>query len=96
VQLKKALKPLESVDLAVVDVSQLTYLDSTILGGLVGLRKAMALNGKAGLVHIIGASSHIRRLFEVTGLATIFDLDGNVPQISFQSTDIFKGSRGPA
>jgi anti-sigma B factor antagonist len=61
----------------VVDLTEVDFIDSTGLGVLVGARKRMVeADGELGLVV---TSDRIRRLFDLTGLATIFTLHDALP-----------------
>ncbi len=56
----------------VMDLSQVRFIDSVALGGLVLLlRRIKQSDGRFGLV---GVSGHCLRLLEVTGLRKVFDL----------------------
>jgi anti-sigma B factor antagonist len=55
----------------VVDLSDVDFMDSTGLGVLVGIRKRLsALGGALAIV----SPAQIRRIFEIAGLATRFDI----------------------
>jgi anti-sigma B factor antagonist len=60
----------------VIDLSELTYMDSTGLGVLVGVRKQ--LHGGAELALCVPAKQ--RRLFELTGLDACFDSFGTLEE----------------
>lgn len=53
-----------------VDLSQLTYIDSTNLGVLIGALKRARERG--GDLAIVSPSPRVTRIFEITGLGTIF------------------------
>lgn len=55
----------------IADLSQVSFVDSTGLGALVGAARRAAAHG--GSLHVVGARPQIRQLFRVTGL------DGQVP-----------------
>lgn len=73
---KKALSALfDSVDRTahvVLDLSDVTYMDSTILGCLVHLRKRLAEHG--GDLRLFGVNPNILRLLTVAGLDRVFDI----------------------
>lgn len=54
----------------VLDCHELNYIDSTGLGVLVAVFKN---NGKN--VKIIGLKQHLYRIFELTGLTAVFDIE---------------------
>ena len=73
-QLKEAVYPLanqEQVDM-VINLSEVSFMDSTGLGIVVGLFKVVkSHNGK---FIIIGLSNRLKRLFAITGLAEIIQI----------------------
>jgi anti-sigma B factor antagonist len=76
-KLRESLFPLseqEQVSM-IVDLTDVSYMDSTGLGVFVGLFKSIkAHNGKFKLV---GLSERLHRLFDITGLADIIDINSN-------------------
>jgi anti-sigma B factor antagonist len=50
----------------IVDLSQVSFVDSIGLGALVGAAKRAAAHG--GTLHVVGARPPVRQLFRVTGL----------------------------
>lgn len=58
---------------AELDLSEVGYMDSTGLGVFVGFYKAVKANG--GHVKIIGVNKRLKRLFEITGLDEIMDIE---------------------
>ncbi|CAH0347184.1 anti-sigma factor antagonist [Bacillus sp. CECT 9360] len=73
-KLRETLFPLseqENISM-VVNLAEVSYMDSTGLGVFVGLFKSVrAHNGEFKLV---GLSERLRRLFDITGLADIIDI----------------------
>jgi anti-anti-sigma factor len=57
----------------VLDLSRVSYLDSSGLGMLVLLRKRLARCGMA--VTLVDVQPHVRRIFDVTGLDRGFDFE---------------------
>ena len=55
-----------------LDLSQLSYMDSTGLGIFVGTLKALDKNDKE--LYVIGASERIERLFDITGLKDLMNI----------------------
>jgi len=78
------------IDVAVIDFSDASYLDSSGLSCLAQLKKRMQDNGTAAIVRIAGANGSLRRVFHICGLDRAFELydsvaeaqDGKLPQIS--------------
>lgn len=73
--LKERLASVECVQgmQAELDLSEVAYMDSTGLGVFVGFYKAVKANG--GHVKITGVNSRLKRLFEITGLSDIMDIE---------------------
>ncbi|MFK4998573.1 anti-sigma factor antagonist [Bacillus sp. N9] len=60
----------------VVDLSGVIYMDSTGLGVFVGLFKA--LKSHEGELLLTGMSDRLKRLFDITGLADVMDINTGV------------------
>ena len=58
---------------AELDLSEVSYMDSTGLGVFVGFYKAVKANG--GHVKITGLNKRLSRLFEITGLNEVMDIE---------------------
>lgn len=73
--LKERLAPMQEVEglQAVIDLSNVDYIDSTGLGVFVGFYKALKQNG--GHVKITGVNARLKRLFDITGLGEIMDIE---------------------
>lgn len=77
-QLREKLFPMsekEGVNM-VVDLSEVNYMDSTGLGVFVGVFKNVRANN--GEFKIVGVSDRLQRLFEITGLADIIDINSQI------------------
>ncbi|MGN1401907.1 MAG: anti-sigma factor antagonist [Bacillus sp. (in: firmicutes)] len=61
----------EAVDF-IIDLSDVSYMDSTGLGVFVGLFKNVRANERD--FKIVGLSDRLKRLFEITGLADIIHI----------------------
>jgi len=57
----------------VVDLSDVTFVDSMMLGALLGALKRM--DGGSGRFRVVVSSRELRRLFEITLLDRVFSLD---------------------
>ena len=57
----------------VIDLAALDFIDSTALGVLVGALRQARLHG--GDVRLTGVTSVARRVFDVTGLSQVFNVD---------------------
>ena len=56
----------------VINLSDVTYMDSTGLGVFVGIYKNICSNN--GKLQLLGLSKRLMRLFEITGLTNIMDI----------------------
>lgn len=77
-KLREAIFPLsekENVKME-VDLSDVSYMDSTGLGVIVGVFKSVRSHN--GEFRLIGLSERLKRLFEITGLADIIDINSQV------------------
>jgi len=77
-KLREELFPLtekEGVEM-VVNLSEVSYMDSTGLGVFVGVFKNVRANN--GKFQIVGLSDRLKRLFEITGLADIIDINSGI------------------
>ncbi|MFN2527092.1 MAG: STAS domain-containing protein [Candidatus Baltobacteraceae bacterium] len=66
------LRLLTDAQAPLVDLSTVTYLDSTVLGALIGLNKAVAVRGKR--LSVLVGSDRILKIFSMTKLNQIFDI----------------------
>ncbi|CAM4072185.1 STAS domain-containing protein [Lederbergia lenta] len=60
----------------IVDLSEVSYMDSTGLGVFVGLFKALKAN--EGHLQFTGMTDRLKRLFDITGLADVMDINTEV------------------
>ncbi|HEY4553578.1 MAG TPA: anti-sigma factor antagonist [Bacillaceae bacterium] len=60
----------------IVDMSEVTYMDSTGLGVFVGLFKQLRAN--EGNLMLVGLTERMKRLFDITGLADVMDINTEV------------------
>jgi anti-sigma B factor antagonist len=65
----------ESADYVIIDMSDTTYIDSSALHCLVHLKKRLMARGE-GAIHLLGVRPNIRKLFTVTGLDALFEING--------------------
>lgn len=61
---------------AELDLSGVDYMDSTGLGVFVAFYKS--INAKGGHLKLTGLSSRLKRLFDITGLGDIMDIEAAV------------------
>ncbi|MDE3840717.1 anti-anti sigma factor [Bacillus methanolicus] len=60
----------------IVDLSEVSYMDSTGLGVFVGVFKKVRSNN--GKFQLIGLSGRLKRLFKITGLADIIEINSKI------------------
>lgn len=74
-ELEEVLTPIkqEGTHDVYVNLTNVSYMDSTGLGLFVGTLKALNQNDKE--LYIIGASERISRLFEITGLSDLMHVN---------------------
>ncbi|TKC13510.1 anti-sigma factor antagonist [Robertmurraya kyonggiensis] len=77
-ELREILFPLSKKDEVqmVVDLTDVDYMDSTGLGVFVGIFKN--IRAKSGELRLVGLSNRLKRLFEITGLADIMDINSPI------------------
>lgn len=73
-RLEKTLESGERADLAIIDLRDVPYLDSTALTRFIRLRERMLANGRDGNVRLLNVSANVYRIFTVTGLSAVFEL----------------------
>ncbi|WP_160724154.1 anti-sigma factor antagonist [Bacillus sp. USDA818B3_A] len=74
--LREELLPLaEGKNTMIINLKDVSYLDSTGLGVFVGLFKKLKENG--GELRLIELSDRLKRLFEITGLGNIMNISVN-------------------
>jgi len=67
-------KQLSKEDSVVIDLSDVTYFDTTFLRFLRNLRK-QPNKGDRSSIKIVGFHNKFRRIFELTGFSKIFDVE---------------------
>ena len=74
-KLKEKIIPLaeESNKTLIVDLSDVNYIDSTGLGIFIGALKCTDKSGSS--LKITGVNSRVQRLFEITGLSEVIEID---------------------
>lgn len=60
----------------VIDLSLLTFIDSTALGVLVSVNRKLAL----GRMAIVCAHENVRRIFELSGTDSVLAIHGSLPE----------------
>lgn len=71
-ELERELAEAHGSDIAFIDLSDVTYIDSSALSCLIRLKKRM--NGGAGVIRLIAPQRNVRRLIELTGLEKIVEV----------------------
>ena len=57
-----------------INLSNLDYIDSTGLGVMIGVLKKLKVGEKE--IHIINPKSNVKKIFTITGLDKIFNMEG--------------------
>jgi len=73
-ELEAVLQPAESLDDVSLDLSEMTFLDASVLGSFVRLRNQVLKRNGAGKVRIVAASRAVIRLFAICDLCLLFGL----------------------
>jgi anti-anti-sigma factor len=73
-ELQVTLRPAESADEVLLDFSEVTFIDASVLGCLTRLRDCVLERNRPGTIRIIAASRSIRRIFELCHLDTLLGL----------------------
>jgi anti-sigma B factor antagonist len=64
----------------VLDLLEVSFLDSTALGVLVGaLKRCRELGGE---LHVVVADARIMKIFEITGLTKVFPISSSMTAVS--------------
>jgi anti-sigma B factor antagonist len=72
----------EGIDRMVVDLREVTFIESVGLGTLVAARKRLRQSDKSLCLVIAGEQSVLRRTFEITGLDKVFPIHATVEAAS--------------
>jgi anti-sigma B factor antagonist len=73
-----------------IDLSEVTFIDSTVIGILAMAHKRAGRNG--GCLAIVGASEQVGRVLQMTGLATVLDLRESVQDLGSSSEGLGQAS----
>lgn len=77
----------------VVDLSRVSFIDSTGVGVLVGAFKRVR---EIGTLSVVCPQRNVRRIFEITGLTKVFVLHQNVDDaLSECTSSLFKSPKTP-
>jgi anti-sigma B factor antagonist len=76
----QALLDTVDADIAIIDLTDVRFIDGGALGLLVALKKRLHERGRLGVVKIIAPNRRIRRLFRITGLAKLFEIYESLPR----------------
>lgn len=68
----QALQDAQRSPRVVVDLSGVTFMDSAGINALVGAYHRVAADGE---LRLVGLRSNVRRVFEITGLLELFEVD---------------------
>jgi anti-anti-sigma factor len=73
-ELQCMLRPAEAADEVLLDLSEATFIDASVLGALSRLLKRMLERNSLGTVRVVAASRQVKRVFEVCHLQALFGL----------------------
>ncbi|HTV92386.1 MAG TPA: STAS domain-containing protein [Verrucomicrobiae bacterium] len=76
------LAPLADVEVPIVDLSAVTYMDSSAMAEILYLQRGRTRKGRAAMWIVV--SPPVRRLFEVAGLQNVFPLVKTVDEAKAQ------------
>jgi len=68
----------------IIDLTDVSYMDSTGLGVFVGFYKS--INASNSHMELIGLSSRLKRLFDITGLGEIMDIQASSGEVKIDET----------
>jgi anti-anti-sigma factor len=77
-QIEATLAEADHADIAIVDLSEASYIDSSCLSSLAVLKKHMQENGTAAILRVAGANESLRRIFQICGLDKSFEMCATV------------------
>lgn len=72
-ELEAQLSQAQFADIAILDMREVSYIDSTALTELVRLKKRMAQHG-AGIVRLVAPQPNVQKIFALTQLEQIFPI----------------------
>jgi anti-anti-sigma factor len=72
-ELNAALSAAYNATEAILDVRDVSYIDSTAIECLIRLRKRMSENGSS-LIRLVGPTRQVRKVLQLTGLHQVFEL----------------------
>ena len=72
--LRRTLRRLESSNGLTLDLTEVTFIDSTFISELILLEKAREANNYSQMTIVAPAKSVVRRLFEVVGITSIVNV----------------------
>lgn len=78
-ELEAALADADPASPVVVDLSDVSYIDSTALSCFIRLHKRVRESG-SGIVRLVGVRPNIRRILNVTKLDDIFEIEDAAPE----------------
>ncbi len=72
-ELARLLEPLAQSDPAIVDATELSYVDSSAIACIVSLQTRMTRDGRSVRIRFMNLQPQIRRIFALCGLEQIVD-----------------------
>lgn len=72
--LARSLARAEWCDRATLDFSDVTFVSTTLINAVLRLHKRMRAHGRDGSIRIVGCAPHVRRIFRLTRLDSLFEV----------------------
>jgi len=85
--LAAALAPLADVDVAIIDLGDVSYCDSTAINCLVTLKKRMQDAARGGEVRLVRPTRSVRRILQICGLDSEFSISDSLLAAGLPSKD---------
>lgn len=79
-ELISLLQRADKADVAIIDLSEASFIDSSCLSCLAAQKKRMQDNGTAAIIRVAGANPSLRRIFEICGLDKSFEIYTSVDE----------------
>lgn len=76
-ELERMVRSAEAADDVLLDLSEATFIDASVVGTLIGLRKRLTDRNAVGNIRIVAASRLVRLIFEICNLQAAFGLSVN-------------------
>jgi anti-anti-sigma factor len=72
--LDRTLRAAEDADVAIIDMNEVEFMDSSAISCLVRLKTAMVKSGGQGAIRLVGVAPGIARVLKICGLDIAFEI----------------------